>query len=119
MPREGSARIGPSPRSRRSPSTAPTSGSCGASVTPPSGRSGVGNVFNKNLDENINDKYFARVKAEKSKKKDDIFEAKREAYKPSKLRKDMAPTTTYSSIPSKVTNNIFRNLGKNCKRPFP
>ena len=65
--------------------------------------------------ENINDKYFARVKAEKSKKKDDIFEAKREAYKPSKLRKDMAPTTTYSSIPSKVTNNISSNLGKNCK----
>merc|ERR1719356_661310 len=37
--------------------------------------------------ENINDKYFARVKAEKSKKEGDIFEAKKEAYKPSEQRK--------------------------------
>merc|ERR1712032_1273402 len=37
--------------------------------------------------ENINDKYFARVKAEKSKKEGDIFEAKKEAYKPSGQRK--------------------------------
>merc|ERR1712110_1366869 len=38
--------------------------------------------------ENINDKYFARVKAEKSAKKDgDIFDAKKEGYKPSEQRK--------------------------------
>merc|ERR1711970_379666 len=38
--------------------------------------------------ENINDKYFARVKAEKSAKKEgDIFDAKKEAYKPSEQRK--------------------------------
>merc|ERR1711913_191590 len=37
--------------------------------------------------ENINDKYFARVKAEKSKKEGDIFEAKKEAYKPSEQRR--------------------------------
>merc|ERR1712203_1263352 len=37
--------------------------------------------------ENVNDKYFARVKAEKSKKEGDIFEAKKEAYKPSEQRK--------------------------------
>merc|ERR1712107_591081 len=37
--------------------------------------------------DNINDKYFARVKAEKSKKEGDIFEAKKEAYKPSEQRK--------------------------------
>merc|ERR1712203_39586 len=36
----------------------------------------------------INDKYFARVKAEKSAKKDgDIFDAKKEGYKPSEQRK--------------------------------
>merc|ERR1712080_480620 len=33
--------------------------------------------------ETINDKYFARVKADKAKKEGDIFEAKKEAYKPS------------------------------------
>merc|ERR1719244_569246 len=34
--------------------------------------------------ENVNDKYFARVKAEKAAKKEgDIFDAKKEAYKPS------------------------------------
>merc|ERR1711971_337167 len=38
--------------------------------------------------ENINDKYFARVKAEKAAKKEgDIFDAKKEAYKPSEQRK--------------------------------
>merc|ERR1719432_181964 len=37
--------------------------------------------------ENIDDKYFARGKAEKSKKEGDIFEAKKEAYKPSEQRK--------------------------------
>ncbi|CAN0546224.1 unnamed protein product, partial [Ectocarpus sp. 8 AP-2014] len=38
--------------------------------------------------ENVNDKYFARVKAEKaSKKEGDIFDAKKEAYKPSEQRK--------------------------------
>merc|ERR1711962_120179 len=36
--------------------------------------------------ENINDKYFARVKAEKV-KDEDIFKAKKEAYKPSEQRK--------------------------------
>merc|ERR1711935_967251 len=37
---------------------------------------------------NVNDKYFARVKAEKSAKKEgDIFDAKKEAYKPSEQRK--------------------------------
>merc|ERR1712243_462350 len=36
--------------------------------------------------ENINDKYFARVKADKAKKEGDIFESK-EAYKPSEQRK--------------------------------
>merc|ERR1712000_747247 len=39
------------------------------------------------IPENINDQYFARVKAEKSKKEGDIFEAKKEAYKPSEQRK--------------------------------
>jgi hypothetical protein len=38
--------------------------------------------------EHINDKYFARVKAEaKAKKEGDIFEAKKEEYKPSEERK--------------------------------
>merc|ERR1739844_275568 len=38
--------------------------------------------------ENINDKYFARVKAEKAAKKEgDIFDSKKEAYKPSEQRK--------------------------------
>merc|ERR1739848_56896 len=38
--------------------------------------------------ENVNDKYFARVKAEKAAKKEgDIFDAKKEAYKPSEQRK--------------------------------
>merc|ERR1712080_745720 len=37
--------------------------------------------------ETINDKYFARVKADKAKKEGDIFEAKKEAYKPSEQRK--------------------------------
>jgi large subunit ribosomal protein L6e len=38
--------------------------------------------------ETINDKYFARVKAEtKGKKEGDIFEAKKEEYKPSEQRK--------------------------------
>merc|ERR1711983_628316 len=38
--------------------------------------------------ENINDKYFARIKAEKTAKKEgDIFDAKKEAYKPSEQRK--------------------------------
>merc|ERR1711983_479165 len=36
----------------------------------------------------INDKYFARIKAEKSAKKEgDIFDAKKEGYKPSEQRK--------------------------------
>merc|ERR1712179_590965 len=39
------------------------------------------------IPESINDKYFARVKAEKVKKEGDIFEAKKEAYKPSEQRK--------------------------------
>merc|ERR1711879_239723 len=44
---------------------------------------------------NLNDKYFARVKAEKSKKEGDIFEAKKEAYKPSEQRKaDQAAVDT-------------------------
>merc|ERR1712121_152126 len=38
--------------------------------------------------ENVNDKYFARIKAEKSAKKEgDIFDAKKEGYKPSEQRK--------------------------------
>merc|ERR1712179_441310 len=37
--------------------------------------------------ENIDDAYFARVKAEKSKKGGDIFDAKKEEYKPSDQRK--------------------------------
>jgi len=38
--------------------------------------------------DHINDKYFARVKAEaKAKKEGDIFEAKKEEYKPSEERK--------------------------------
>merc|ERR1712027_136909 len=38
--------------------------------------------------ENINDKYFARIKAEKTAKKEgDIFDAKKEGYKPSEQRK--------------------------------
>merc|ERR1712110_94898 len=38
--------------------------------------------------DNINDKYFARIKAEKSAKKEgDIFDAKKEGYKPSEQRK--------------------------------
>merc|ERR1712059_9841 len=37
--------------------------------------------------ENINDAYFARIKAEKVKKDGDIFEAKKEEYKPSEQRK--------------------------------
>merc|ERR1712242_337669 len=38
--------------------------------------------------ESINDKYFARIKAEKSAKKEgDIFDAKKEGYKPSEQRK--------------------------------
>merc|ERR1712130_1092628 len=45
--------------------------------------------------ENINDKYFARVKAENSKKEGDIFEAKKEVYKPSEQRKaDQAAVDT-------------------------
>merc|ERR1712080_790016 len=45
--------------------------------------------------ENLNDKYFARVKAEKSKKEGDIFEAKKEAYKPSEQGKaDQAAVDT-------------------------
>merc|ERR1711988_691922 len=44
-------------------------------------------VSKVSVPENINDKYFARVKAEKSKKEGDIFEAKKEAYKPSEQRK--------------------------------
>merc|ERR1712107_260819 len=43
-------------------------------------------VSKVSVPENIN-KYFARVKAEKSKKEGDIFEAKKEAYKPSEQRK--------------------------------
>merc|ERR1719309_1784440 len=43
-------------------------------------------VSNVKIPENINDKYFARVKAEKV-KEGDIFEAKKEAYKPSEQRK--------------------------------
>merc|ERR1712176_1467064 len=40
------------------------------------------------IPDTINDKYFARVKAEKSAKKDgDIFDAKKEGYKPSEQRK--------------------------------
>merc|ERR1711885_122356 len=41
-------------------------------------------VSKVSVPENINDKYFARVKA---KKEGDIFEAKKEAYKPSEQRK--------------------------------
>merc|ERR1712212_665906 len=38
--------------------------------------------------DNVNDKYFARVKAEKGAKKDgEIFDAKKEEYKPSEQRK--------------------------------
>merc|ERR1711915_608806 len=38
--------------------------------------------------ENINDKYFVRIKAEKTAKKEgDIFDAKKETYKPSEQRK--------------------------------
>merc|ERR1712062_14355 len=38
--------------------------------------------------DNINDKYFARIKAEKGAKKDgEIFDAKKEEYKPSEQRK--------------------------------
>merc|ERR1712058_126018 len=45
--------------------------------------------------ENINDKYFARVKADKAKKEGDIFESKKEAYKPSEQRKaDQAAVDT-------------------------
>merc|ERR1712027_230125 len=46
--------------------------------------------------ENINDKYFARIKAEKTAKKEgDIFDAKKEAYKPSEQRKkDQAAVDT-------------------------
>merc|ERR1712173_161703 len=52
-------------------------------------------VSKVSVPENINDKYFARVKAEKSKKEGDIFEAKKEAYKPSEQRKaDQAAVDT-------------------------
>merc|ERR1739846_91525 len=44
-------------------------------------------IYKVSVPENIDDKYFARVKAEKSKKEGDIFEAKKEAYKPSEQRK--------------------------------
>merc|ERR1719483_423106 len=45
-------------------------------------------VSGVNVPENINDKYFVRVKAEKvTKKEGDIFDAKKEAYKPSEERK--------------------------------
>merc|ERR1719483_1959911 len=45
-------------------------------------------VSGVNVPENINDKYFARVKAEKvTKEEGDIFDAKKEAYKPSEERK--------------------------------
>merc|ERR1711973_331738 len=37
--------------------------------------------------ESINDEYFARVKAEGKKKEGDIFETKKEEYKPSEQRK--------------------------------
>merc|ERR1739844_599514 len=40
------------------------------------------------IPDNINDKYFARIKAEKGAKKDgEIFDAKKEEYKPSEQRK--------------------------------
>merc|ERR1712115_541796 len=45
-------------------------------------------VSGVSIPENIDDKYFARVKAEKAAKKEgDIFDAKKEAYKPSEQRK--------------------------------
>merc|ERR1712179_801056 len=44
-------------------------------------------VSNVKVPENINDAYFARVKAEKVEKDGDIFEAKKEEYKPSEQRK--------------------------------
>merc|ERR1712179_713588 len=44
-------------------------------------------VSNVKVPESINDAYFARVKAEKVKKDGDIFEAKKEEYKPSEQRK--------------------------------
>merc|ERR1712113_1163649 len=44
-------------------------------------------VSSVKVPENINDKYFARIKAEKTAKKEgDIFDAKKEGYKPSEQR---------------------------------
>jgi len=55
--------------------------------------------------ENVNDKYFARVKAEKSAKKEgDIFDAKKEAYKPSEQRK-----TDQVTVDTQVLEAIKKN----------
>merc|ERR1711936_776748 len=55
--------------------------------------------------DNINDKYFARVKAEKGAKKDgEIFDAKKEEYKPSEQRKK-----DQSAVDTQVLNAIKKH----------
>merc|ERR1719483_587793 len=67
--------------------------------------SAKGDVSGVNVPENINDKYFARVKAEKSAKKEgDILDAKKEAYKPSEQRK-----TDQVTVDTQVLEAIKKN----------
>merc|ERR1712048_1231333 len=69
--------------------------------------------------ENVNDKYFARIKAEKSAKKEgDIFDAKKEGYKPSEQRKKDQVTVDTQVLEAIKKNADGKVLKQYLRAPF-
>merc|ERR1712142_89452 len=76
-------------------------------------------VSSVKVPDNVNDKYFARIKAEKTAKKEgDIFDAKKEEYKPSEQRKkDQAAVDTQvmDALKKNVEGQVLKQY---LKAPF-
>merc|ERR1719208_747628 len=69
--------------------------------------------------DSINDKYFARIKAEKSAKKEgDIFDAKKEGYKPSEQRKKDQAEIDKQVLAAVKAHKEGQALRKYLKAPF-
>merc|ERR1712203_966015 len=69
--------------------------------------------------ESINDKYFARIKAEKSAKKEgDIFDAKKEGYKPSEQRKKDQAEIDKQALAAVKAHKEGKALKQYLKAPF-
>merc|ERR1712227_1012004 len=76
-------------------------------------------VSGVSIPENVNDKYFARVKAKKTTKKDgDIFEAKKEGYKPTEERKSDQATVDKQVLAALEKNKEGSALKKYLRASF-